>query len=340
LVLAWWASCPTSARAATDDCVEPGKRWIAVRLQGPGWTPELAESVLTDIRAEVRHHGIEICGADHQGPLPPIVTLTIEASEPSVMRMSLDLTDPVSGRPPARDLQLDSMPADGHSLAVAVAADELLTSSWIKLASRPVPAVTPPPPPPQPAKAPPPALAVIVAEPAPHEAAPRRYELGLLGATERLGDGAWSSGLDLSLRRWLRPRWAVELGAGARAQIDETAPHGLVRSRAWPVSLRLIASAVPFSGHVRAGAAGGVTATPLFVSAVPTAGATAMSETALALYLRGELWADMGSHRLRLRASAGAGIPLRGVTVDDTGVAVGGARGVALYGQLGLVLEL
>ena len=291
--------------------------------------------MLTDIRAEVRHHGLEACRADQQGLPVPIVTLAIEASQPSAMRMSLDITDPASGKRPARELQLDSMPADGHSLAVAVAADELLTSSWIKLASRPAPEATPVPPPAQPS-----ATATVAASLPRREVAPPRHELALLGATERLGGTAWAPGLDLALRRWLLPRWGMEVSAGARAQLEETAPHGRVRSRAFPVSVRLVASAVPFPARVRAGAATAFTATPLFYSGEPSAGATAASQTALALHLRGELWADLGWGSFRLRASGGAGVPLRGVAADDTGVMVGGVGGLSLHGQLGLVWEL
>jgi hypothetical protein len=36
----------------------------------------------------------------------------------------------------------------------------------------------------------------------------------------------------------------------------------------------------------------------------------------------------------------GIGAPLRSVTADDSGVPVGGARGLELHGQAGLALEL
>jgi hypothetical protein len=142
------------------------------------------------------------------------------------------------------------------------------------------------------------------------------------------------------VRRRLLPRWAVELSAGARGLLEEEALHGRVRSRAVPLSLRVLAGVVPFATRARAGAAMALTARALFFSAVPDAGAAATSQSALALYLRGELWADVGLGPLRLRASAGVGAPLRSVTADDSGVPVGGAHGVELHGQAGLVLEL
>jgi hypothetical protein len=260
-----------------------------------------------------------------------MVTLDIEAEQPSAMRMSLDITDPASGKQPMRELQLDSVPPDGHSLAVAVAADELLTSSWIKLVSRP-PAEPPVPPPPAPAAVPAVASARAVAS--------RRHELALLAASERLDGRVWFYGLDLAARRWLLPRWGLELGAGARAERRATAPNGQLGSRAFPISLRLLASAIPATARVRAGVAAGLVTTILHFTAEPNPGASASTQTALALHLRGELWADMGLGRFRLRASGGAGTALRSVTADDTGVAVGGTRGLAWYGQLGLGLEL
>jgi hypothetical protein len=167
-----------------------------------------------------------------------------------------------------------------------------------------------------------------------------RHELAVLTAAERFGDGVWTPGLDLALRQWLLPRWALELSAGARGLLEEEAPHGRVRSRAVPISLRILAGLVPFASRARAGAATALTARMLFYDAEPKAGATAISQTALALYLRGELWADIAIGPVRLRASAGVGVPLRSVTADDTGVPVGGARGLELHGQAGVALEL
>jgi hypothetical protein len=333
LVLA--LSAAGSAPAATDGCDKSTKRWIAVRLFGPGFTPELADLVLTDLRAEVRRHGLEACPADSQGLPTPILTLAIEAVRPEVMRLSLDVTEPASGKRPARELQLDSMPVDGHSLAVAVAADELLTSSWIKLSSRPAAEAKVPT-----ASASPIETTVSVANPSPSTSPPPRHELTVVAAAERFGGGAWTPGLDLALRRWLRPRWALELSAGARSVLDEDAPHGRVRSRAVPISLHLLAGLVPFATRARAGAAAALTARTLFLSAVPDTGVAASSQTALAIYLRGELWADVALGPVRLHASAGVGAPLRSVIADDSGTPVGGARGIELHGQAGLVLGL
>ena len=318
------------AHAAEENCGKAAKRWVAVRLRGPGFSPELASAVFTDLRAEFRRHGIDACPADTQGLPLAIVTLQIEASGPDVMHLELDIIDSATGKPSARELHLESIPLDGHSLAVAVAADELLTSSWIKLASLPADESA------RPAAS----VATAGAGPLPRRAVTGRHELALLATAERFDGGAWNPGIDLAVRRWLAPRWAIEVAAGARAMVEETAPHGRVRSRALPLSFRLLAGIVPFSARVRAGGATVLTAIPLFYTAEPDPGAVAVSHTALAIYARGELWADVGLGRFRLRASAGAGVPLRSVTTDDAGVAVGGARGLELHGQAGLVLEL
>lgn len=318
---------------------------MAVRLTGPGWTPDFAESVLTDIRAEVRRHGVDVERAEQPRALPPMATLEIEASHPSALHIALDIVDSAAaaaGKRPARELQLDSVPPDGHSLAIAVAADELLTSSWIRWAS-PVapdtgaPAATPPA---TPAAAGVDEAVVVRADRAPAPRTPRRYELGVLAASDRLIVGTPTFGLDLAVRRWLLPRWGLELSAGMRGQAAQDAPHGRILARAIPLSLRLVASALPFGARARAGFAAAFTGVPLFYSGQPSAGATAVSQTAVALYLAGDLWADVAFGRFRLRASAGAGIPVRKVTADDTGTGVGSTLGLDWHGQLGLVLEL
>jgi hypothetical protein len=332
-MLASLLSAVTHAEA--DNCGKAAKRWVALRLTGPGFSPELASAVMIDLRTEVVRHGIDACPADTPGLPAPIATMEIEARAPTMIHLALDITDPATGKRSERELQLDAMPPDGHSLAVAVAADELLTSSWIKLASRP--AAEPPPPTPSPR--PVPATTSAAAAPPP-ETVSARNELGVLAAAERFGDGPWAEGLDLSLRRWLRPRWAAELTAGVRATVEETAPHGRIRSRAIPLSLRLLVGILPFCARTRAGAATVLTAMPIMFSADATTDATATSQTVLAVFLRGELWADVALGRFRLRVCAGVGAPLRSVTADDTGVAVGGMRGLALHGLAGLVMEM
>ena len=336
VAVAWGLACPADAGAASEECGKSAKRWVAVRLLGPGFTSELAESVLTDLRAEVRRHGIDACPVDTPGLPPPIATMAIEASAPAILQLSLDITDPATGKRSARALQLDSMPLDGHSLAVAVAADELLTSSWIKLASRP-PAAPGEPPLPAPAQ-PATEIAAAAAGPPREPTPPARYELAVLAATERFDGGAWNPGLDLALRRWLRPRWALELAAGPRVVVVETAAHGRVRSRALPIALRLLASLVPSAARARIGAAAALTAVPVSFSVTPNPGAVGYAQTGVAIYARGELWADVALGRFRARATAGAGLPLRSVTADDSGTAVGGARGIEWHGQAGLVV--
>lgn len=327
----------STARSADDGNLHPPRRWIAIRLHGAGWTPAFAASVLTDIAAEVSRHGVDVARADEPRSLAPMAILDLEASQASAVRMTLELADGSAAKSATRELQLDSVPADGHSLAVAVAADELLISSWIKLAS-------------------PPAVETAdgaqaggeeaagtlagAAAAAPSLRSAPRWELGLLAASDGSAARAWSAGLDLTLRRWLSPRWGIELSAGGRRDVETSAPHGEVRSRALPLALALVAGAVPAQRRWRAGAAAAFVASPLFYSAQPTAGAIATSETALALSLRGDLWADVAWKRVRLRVALGAGIPVRSVTADDAGAGVSGMRGLALQGQLGLVLEL
>lgn len=340
-VLALVSTCSLPRPAAADDTAS--KRWVAVRLTGPGWTPAFADSVLTDISAEVRRHGVEVDRAEQPRPVPPIATLEIEASQPSAMHISLDIVDAsASGKRPARELQLDSVPVDGHSLAIAVAADELLTSSWIRWASPPVPdtATTAAAAPAAPAPVKSDEAAAPRVAPVPTARTPRRHELGVLVASNRLMAGPSTFGLDLALRRWLLPRWGVELSAGVRGQTAQDAPHGRILGRAIPLSFRLVASAVPFGARARAGVAGTFTTVPLLYRGEPSAGATAVSQTAIALYLAGDVWADLALGRFRLRASAGVGIPVRKVTADDTGVGVGSTPGLDWHGQLGLVLEL
>ena len=333
---------PTAAYGTRADCGRSGKRWVAVVISGPGFTTELADSVLTDLRTELARHGVEACPADTQGRTAPLVTMQIEARQSTSIHLSLDVSDPSNGKPTERDLELDTVPPDGHSLAVAVAADELLNSSWVKLSSppqaepaapqRPAP---PPPTPPIPAEG-----ARSAPQPSPRADARLRHELALLAAVECFGGASCTPGLDLAIRRWILPHWALELTGGGRIPAEDDAPHGRLRSRAFPGSLRMLAGLLPFAASARAGVAVALTATPLVYSAEPEPGAVAHSQIAVSLYGRAELWGDVALGSFRLRVCAGTGAPLRSVSADDSGVPGGGARGIELHAQAGLALEL
>jgi hypothetical protein len=320
----WFAAMSAGAEA---DCSGSSRRWVALRLPGPGWTPEFAASVVADLRVEIGRHGIDACRAETPGLPPPIVSLEITATTRSAMHLSLDIIDPATGEPSKRSLDLTSLPPDGHSLAVAVAADELLTSSWIKLASRPEPA---------PVAKPAPAPAAAVVLPSPPPSPPARNEIALVAAEDHFAGGAWQPGLDLALRRWLAAHWALELSAGARISQADNATHGRVRSRAYPIGLRAQASLPRWSARVRLGGAAALVVAPLVFDAEPAAGAVGASQTVVACVVRGELWADLRVGSLRLRMAVGAGAPVRSVSADDAGVPVAGVRGLALHGQAGI----
>lgn len=335
LALPVWLA-PGSARAAGESCGSSRGRWVAVHMYGEGLRPAFANSVLTDLRAELGRDGLEACPDGTPAPSAPVVTLEIEAMQPNRLRISVDIHDPSTGKPSERELLLDSVPLDGHSLAVAVAADELLASSWVKLGA-----------PPQAA-----ALPSAVVRPAPTKpAAPvaglptaldpvRPHELALLAAAEGFDGRGWSTGIDVAVRRWFVSHWAVEASVGARSLLEEDAAHGRFAGQSVPFSLRVLAGLVPCSARARGGVATALTALALFYRAEPNPGAIGSSPTAMAVYLRGELWADVAFGRFRWRVSAGAGTPLRSVSADDAGVTVGGARGLELHAATGLALGL
>jgi hypothetical protein len=312
---------------AVEDCGGAGHRWIGVRLHGPGFDPARAHAVLVDIQAELGRHGVGACPVEAVGGGSPVARLDIDARDPVRIHLSLDIVDPATGKPSSRDLDLSSMPEDGHSLAVAVAADELLASSWIKLASPPETSSAKPEPGPI-------ALARDRSAPPPVDASP--YELVLAGAVDRYALGAWNFGADLALRRWLSPRMGIQLAAGGRRLGEVVAPHGRVRGWAFPVAVDGRVSLVPFAARVRAGVDAAWVAMPVFFRAIPEAGAVGSSRSAVALIAVASVWADVALGRFRLGGSLGAGVPVRGVRADDAEVSVAGASGLAVHGKIGL----
>jgi hypothetical protein len=324
---------------AAEACTSPGRRWIAVRLQGPGFDPALAHAVLVDVQAELGRRGIGACPIETPSDVAPVARLDIDARDPMRMHLSLDIVDPATGKPSSRDLDLSSMPEDGHSLAVAVAADELLASSWIKLAPLPEPASGSSS---KPSSAKPKVgqTATVQNPSAPAPVGTGPYELALSGVVDRYTLGSWNLGLDLALRRWLSPRIGLELAAGGRRLGEVVAPHGHVQGWALPVAVHLCTSVVPFAARVRAGVDAAWVAMPIFFRATPDAGTAGSSQSAWAMLAIASLWADLALGRFRLEASLGVGAPLRGVRADDAEVSVAGASGVALQGQVGVSVGL
>ncbi len=292
----------------------------------------LAEAVRSDLRAGLAPGDIEVCASGSSSAPEPLARVAIVEVEAARARYSVDVTDSVTQKRVGRDLVLDKLPADGRALALAVAAEELLRASWAELALRGVRSAQ---------SAAPPEVRAVVENSAPVPAPPRRFTaLGARLAFEHFLGGQTHYGAELF--------GAVPVGRiaggvfalGARRALSEQAPHGSIDATALSAEAGV---SLTFFRQRGFDAGAFVSGRLLRLSFEPEAasGGVATAQSGLAVTSRVGFYLAFGSPGLlRSYSALGAGLPLKSVSVSDTGGVVTGVSKLELFASTGLALEL
>jgi hypothetical protein len=326
LVVSW--SRAAGAQPSRQGCAGD-KPWVAVAGRVP---PALADAVRSDLRAGLLPSSIEVCEALATPGPEPLARVLIAEVTPGRARYSVDVIDSVTRKRVGRDLALETLPADGRALALAVAAEELLRASWAELALRGVHS---------PQTAAPPEVRAVVEKSAPAPVPPRRYlALGGRLAFERFLGGQTHYGADLFAVVPLGRIAGGLLAIGARRALSEQAPHGSIGATAFSAEAGLSLTFLRQRGlDLSAFVAGRL----LRVSFEPEAasGVEARAQSGLAVISRVGLSLAFGSPGLlRSYSALGAGLPLKSFSVSDTGGIVTGVSKLELFASTGLALEL
>ena len=300
--------------------------WVRVAVAGP--SPEFARRVLEDLHAGLAGSRVGACAEDVAGR-PPLAVVRVAPSASETSRYSIDVSDAVTRKRLARDVDLGRVPSDGRAFAIAVAAEELLRASWAELdlrerkRDRPSPAragaET------SPSSSPPPV--------APGNALGARFALEHYthGQTQFGGDVCWS--------RALAPSLGVTLGLGLRKGLDTDAEHGSVQSSAIAAELALEPQLVS-GGAFSLNAVFALRGAQASYRGVAVDGAIARAQVGYALFARGgfSLVATPGAGVLA-RTGIGAGAPLRSFSAADAGERVTGMGGLELFANTGVAVE-
>jgi hypothetical protein len=293
---------PTSrdARPASTDGLA-----LAVQIDPALAYHQFGADLVEHLRAElVASNVVVVADGATTGPSPN-ARLSVAAIEGSPQAVALDVQYLRSGASVRQVVDLSSLPPDGAVLAIAIAVDELIRSSWSLAGVAPMkPAAT--------ATSPEPA-----SRPAPR---PARVEARLLLAAERRGGGTLSLGPDAVFALFLGSRLALEAGVGSRRAESRAAPDGAIDSSAATASLGATLALPARAAGRRAGAevVARLVGAWMNVSATPISGATAHAATAVGVAAVGGLgaWVTL-AEPLRLVAFAGGQAALRGVRAVD-----------------------
>ena len=329
LVVALRLAAPVSEARADESCPSGGS-WVRVEVRGA--PPEFARRVLEDLRAGLAASRVGACAEDVPGT-PPLAVVRVAPSASKPSRYGIDVSDAVTQKRLARDVDLGRVPADGRAFAIAVAADELLRASWAELALRerkrdetsPVA---------------PPEAAAPVAAPSP---VPRKERaenaLGAHFALEHYAHGQTQFGGDVSWSRRLAPWLGFALSLGARRGLDTDAEHGRVQSSALGAELALEPRLLSL-GAVSLNLPLALRGARATFSGDALEDAVARERAGFALYARGGLsLVVLPAGPFRARTSAGAGAPLRSFSASDAGERVTGMGGLELYANTGIAVE-
>jgi hypothetical protein len=314
-----------AAQATSLGCGRAGRPWVSIAYSGDAWQPQLRASVSADLRAGLELQGIDVCPLGTEGSERPLALIEMRASEQNQVSVSIDVHDSVTEKRVLRDVNLDTVPDDGHGLTLAVAAEELLRASWAELAL-----VGHPPPP----REPPPEVRQVVERSLDGRA---RFALGARAAFEQSSHGLSWLGGDALFVHWPLDGVGYELALqvrhglpeqSQRGRVDSSAlggaaalllaPGGRSRTTAWQVRLGLAALAVSFEG---------------------VAEDTAQGSEQQGLDLHGQLGLGLRQRLVRgldFTLDAGLGAPLRSVAAFDGEQRVTGTGGVQFNSAVGV----
>lgn len=319
-------SSMTTANARAETACDGTRPFVRIELRGDAWTAAQRARVVSDLSHSLAPQGIDVCSETPSTGPAPLAALNIDLSGANKANVEILLSDSVTHKRVARELDLEKIPEDGRDLAVAIEADELLRASWAELAldterarrSKPQPEVV---------------------KSVDQVLAPRRatsalgFEARL--AAEHFSDVDWFGG-EAALRVRLASRWSWELAAGVRLSPERDAPHGNVSALNAGLGTRVllrVAGSEAASLHLGAG----LIAARAEFRGDATSGARADSYADWLIVARASALGRIALGRtLGVSAGLSVGDALRAVEVTDAGRVVAAARGLELGATLGL----
>jgi hypothetical protein len=303
--------------------------WLLVRSEG--LSPALQNELVAQIRSSLAAREMTMCvsaEAGSPGGAPPLAELDVKSADDAVAT-SIQVNDGVTHKRVARDLDLRGVPADGRTLAIALAIDELLRASWAELMLRdrepavPVPEV------------------VTKAITPPRREAPERaasWDVGVAAAAEHFGEGQDQLGGDVvgAFTPWSRVGFEGRLGIRSGFAVDAT--RGEIRSSGLLVGAGVSVALVPRSARVGLDLFGeAILERVTFVADASMTDVRGHEKSLWAFYPMTGLrcWVLLGQ-TLRAFVRVGGGVPFHTAYATDGATRITGLGGPLVGGALGV----
>jgi hypothetical protein len=325
---------PPAVTFASHPCGSGKEPWVAVLFAEGNWSQGIREAILLDLRAGLSNHHIETCGpGSAAGAQPPAATIQLWKAGLDAVHVTVGVRDAVTNKELHRDVDLSHVPSDGHALAIALAADELLWASWAEIAlHRPQRKI----------HASPRIEAEVARNLAPSPAAHRQLpiRLGMQLSVEDYARSLTQVGPDLAFSFSGSERFGSRLVGGYRQGFEVASPHGRIASSAVVAGFDIVATLVQMARLELTWSVGERFAWCHFEGKAGDVGLSGQLN-GLALYAQTSLMSALRvGGPLWLQLAAGAGFPLRGVEASDAGQVVTGVAGVQRFALFAVMVDL
>ena len=314
---------------AQDRCADATIPAVAVTFVGDAFPDAFRSRVLGELGGALAAQDMVACEEAQVAGRETVAHIELRTLGLPRVAVVIEVSDRVTQKRLARDLDLATFPEDGRALALAVASDELLRASWMELAMADAP---------PPALPPPPQVTRTVTREI-ERASPGATSIGTRFAAEAYGGGEAHLGGDLFVAHDVGAHARITLFAGARRGLAREGQHGSVVASA--LSGGLAIGWLPIEGRVRPGLELGVRAAQVFFEAEADPGGTARNDGGVVVVptLAATLSLEPVD-ALTIDLALGGGIAARGVAAVDAGTRITGATGAVLVSHLGLGFHL
>jgi len=320
----------TTSDAAAQAC-RSAHPHVVLELTGD-WPDGERGAVTVELRAALEAQELELCLT---APDRPVARVRLERLDER--RVLVAIGDAVTDKRVERALDLSSFAPETRSLAVAIAADELLRASWAELllVDAPPPAIEPP----REVRA-----AVARSVPSVVATEPSTAWLDLVVPLDRFGGGDLWLGGGLRAERWWAERVALRVGLGGRGAPSRSDALGDVLARALVAELDVLVGVFgePERGPHLGVAAGVWTAWVSYRgrAADDTIDVDATRASGAVVAPRGSFFARYGFGPVRIGLELAVGGAVLGLTSTADGARVTGSHGALVQATLAFGVKL
>lgn len=315
-----------AAKADSAPCRAEGD-YLEMSLEGE-WPDGAGGAIFAELQAALRVRDIELCVTS---PTPSRAIARVRFERGPDAHVIIRVFDHVTDKEVSRSVLVADFGPGAQSLALAVAADELVRASWAELTLEDSP---------------------VEASEAPAVVRQAVRETSVIRTTQRserwlslsftfnaFSGGEVQLGGSLGFERWLSARVGLRIGGEGRAGLLQVGEFGSVRGRVLSAGLGVLVRLTE-PGPLTVAWTFGAQAGWIRFSAEAAAGGLAADQSSALLGLRTGLSLRYSFGAVRFALEGGAGAPVVGATAQDGSRQLSGATGFQGYGTFSFAVRL